>query len=94
MITLFGAEDTVPRRGCPRPDKKNQLLDEGLLAYAYKVYYFIKFFPAPSFLSIQATKLNIKDLLDDVHSPHVLVHDLVVINPNTGTKVGYCRKIC
>ena len=37
MITLFGAGDTVPRRGCPRLDKKNQLLNEGLLAYAYKV---------------------------------------------------------
>ena len=89
MITLLDTGETVPRRGCPRPDK-----DDGLLAYAYKVYYFIKFFPVPSFWSIQTTKLHIKDLLYDVHSPHVLVHDLVVINLNTGIKVGYCRKIC
>ena len=76
-----------------RPDE-NQLLHDGLLAYTCKVDHFIKFFTATTYWSIQATKLHIPDLLDDVDPPQALVHDLVVLKPSSGIEVGFCMEIC
>ena len=50
-----------------------------LLAYTYKVDYFIKFFMVPTFWSIKASELHVHDLLEDVNSPQVLVHDCIVL---------------
>ena len=82
MIKMFGAWETVPRRRALRPDE-NRLLHDGLLAHACKFNYLIKFFTVPTYWSIQTTKLHIPDLLDNVDPPQVLVHDLVVLKPNS-----------
>ena len=74
------------------------MLEDGtpseLLAYTYKVNYSIKFITTPTLWSVQAAKLHVQDLLEDVDSPLVLVHDLIVLYCNSGTEVVSCREIC
>ena len=80
MLRKEGAGKTVPRRKDPRPDE-NQLLEKMMiLTDTGKVENVFKFRNCPPFWNVHVPLLDVQDFLDDVHPPHVLLCDLVVLD--------------
>ena len=74
------AGKTVPKMEYPRPDENQLIGEDDHYACVSKVDNSLKFCNFPSFWNDQAPKLHVHNLLDDVHSPQVLLHDLVVLD--------------